>query len=178
MIDAVDGITTQDTHIAGFILEEMKSVAIVVNKWDAVEKDNYTINEFTEKIRHELNFMPYVPLLFISAKTGQRVHQVIPTAARIQEERLRRIQTSELNRIVRQAVERHAPPSKAGKRLKIYLAQQVRTDPPTFLFHVNDTRLVHFSYERFLENQIREHYSFLGTPLRLAFRPRDGKLGN
>ncbi len=177
MIDAVDGITAQDAHIAGFILDETKSVAIVVNKWDAVEKDSHTIHAYTEKIRADLNFMPYAPLLFISATTGLRVHQVIPTAARIQEERLRRIPTSELNRIVRQAVERHAPPSKAGKRLKIFLAQQVRADPPTFLFHVNDTRLVHFSYERYLENQIREHYGFLGTPLRLTFRPRDGSLG-
>ncbi len=176
MIDAVDGITVQDTHIAGFILDEMKSTAIVVNKWDAIEKDAYTINDYTEKIRHELNFMPYAPLLFISAKTGQRIHQVIPAAARIQEERFVRVQTSELNRIVRQAVAHHAPPSKSGKRLKIYVAQQVRTDPPTFLFHVNDTRLVHFSYERYLENQIREHYSFLGTPVRLSFRPREGRL--
>ncbi len=176
LIDATEGVTAQDTHIAGFILDEMKSAAIVVNKWDAVEKDTYTINAYTEQVRRELNFMPYVPVLFVSALTGQRVHQVIPTAARIQEERLVRIPTSELNRIVREAVERHAPPSKAGKRLKIFMAQQVRSDPPVFLFHVNDTRLVHFSYERYLENQIRQHYSFLGTPIRLSFRPREGKL--
>lgn len=176
LIDATEGVTAQDTHIAGLILDEMKSAAIVVNKWDAVEKDTYTINAYTEQVRRELNFMPYVPVLFVSALTGQRVHQVIPTAARIQEERLVRIPTSELNRIVREAVERHAPPSKAGKRLKIYMAQQVRSDPPVFLFHVNDTRLVHFSYERYLENQIRQHYGFLGTPIRLSFRPREGRL--
>ncbi|MBN2471127.1 MAG: ribosome biogenesis GTPase Der [Anaerolineae bacterium] len=176
VLDAVDGITVQDTHIAGMVLEEFKSVVVVVNKWDAVDKDTFTINEYTEKIQQELNFLPYVPILFISAKTGRRVHQVIPTASRIQEERLVRIPTSELNRIVREAVDRHAPPSKAGKRLKIYLAQQVRTDPPTLLFHVNDTRLVHFTYERYLENRIRKHYPFTGTPLRLTFRPREGML--
>lgn len=176
VLDATEGITVQDTHIAGLVLDEMRSVAVIVNKWDLIEKDSYTINEFTDKIREELNFLPYVPILFISAKTGQRIHQVIPTAARIQEERLVRIPTSELNKIVRDAMARHAPPSKGGKRLKIYLAQQVRTDPPTLLFHVNDTRLVHFTYERYLENQIRTHYGFLGTPLRLTFRPREGKL--
>ncbi len=176
LLDATEGITAQDTHIAGMIIEEMKSVAVIVNKWDAVTKDTYTMNVFTEKIREQLNFLPYVPILFISAKTGQRIGQIIPLAAQMQEERLVRIPTSELNRIVRDAVERHAPPSKAGKRLKIYLAQQVRTDPPTFLFHVNDTRLVHFSYERYLENQIRQEYPFTGTPVRLSFRPREGRL--
>jgi GTP-binding protein len=177
LIDAVEGITAQDAHIAGMILEAMKSAVVIVNKWDAVDKDTHTINEFTDKIREQLNFMPYVPLLFISALPGQRVHLVIPTAARIQEERLVRIPTSELNRIVREAMERHAPPSRTGRRLKVYLAQQVRSDPPVLLFHVNDTRLVHFTYERYLENQIRAHYPFTGTPLRLSFRPRDGKLG-
>ncbi len=176
LIDATEGITAQDTHIAGMVKDEMKSTAIVVNKWDAIDKDTYTINEYSDQIRNELNFMPYVPLLFISAKTGQRVHQVIPTAARIQEERLIRIKTADLNKLVRNAVQRHAPPSKSGRRLKIYLAQQVRTDPPTLLFHVNDTRLVHFSYERYLENKIREEYGFLGTPLRLSFRSRGGNL--
>ena len=177
LIDATEGITAQDTHIAGMILEAMKSTVVIVNKWDAVDKDAYTINDFTERIRQELNFMPYVPLIFISALTGQRVHQVIPTAARVQEERLVRIPTSELNRIVRAAIDRHAPPSKSGHRLKIFMAQQVRSNPPVLLFHVNDTRLVHFTYERYLENQIREVYPFTGTPLRLSFRPRDGGLG-
>ena len=176
VLDATDGITVQDTHIAGMVLEEHKSVVVVVNKWDAVEKDTYTVNDHTAKIREELNFLPYAPILFISAKSGQRVHQVIPSAARVQEERLVRIPTSELNRIVREAVDRHAPPSKSGKRLKIYLAQQIRTDPPMILFHVNDTRLVHFTYERYLENRIRAQYPFTGTPLRLTFRPREGML--
>ncbi len=176
LLDAVEGITAQDTHIAGMIIDEMKSVAVIVNKWDALPKDTYTMSTFTAKIREQLNFLPYVPILFISALSGQRVGQILPLAAQMQEERLVRIPTGELNRIIRNAVERHAPPSKAGKRLKIYLAQQVRTDPPTFLFHVNDTRLVHFSYERYQENQIRREYSFTGTPIRLSFRPREGWL--
>ncbi len=176
VLDATTGITDQDAHIAGMIKDELKSCAVIVNKWDLVDKDTYTINDYTNKIREDLNFLPYVPLLFVSAKTGQRVNQLIATAARIQEERLVRIPTSELNRIVRDAVEGHAPPSHAGKRLKIFLAQQVRTDPPTILFHVNDTRLMHFTYERYLENQIRAQYSFVGTPIRLTFRPRGGSL--
>ncbi len=175
LLDAEEGITAQDAHIAGLILEEMKSVIVVVNKWDTVEKTTYTLNEFEAQIRQQLNFMPYVPILFISARTGQRIHLVLPTAARVHEERLVRIPTSELNRIVRDAVEHHAPPSRAGRQLKIFMAQQVRVDPPTFLFHVNDRRLVHFSYERYLENRIRAHYSFLGTPIRLSFRARGSK---
>ncbi len=170
LLDAVEGIAAQDAHIAGMVLEKNRSVVVVVNKWDAVEKDSYTMNLFSEKVRDQLHFMDYVPTLFISAKTGQRVDQVLPTALRVQEERLVRIPTSELNRIVREAVSKHAAPSKTGRRLKIYYATQVNTEPPTFLFHVNDPKLVHFTYRRFLENQIREHYAFLGTPLRLSFR--------
>jgi GTP-binding protein len=116
--------------------------------------------------------MDYVPVLFVSAKMGTRVDHVLPTAVRVQEERLIRIPTSELNRIIRQAMEKQAPPTKAGKRLNIYYATQPRTDPPTFVFHVNDPDLVHFSYERYLENQLRASYGFLGTPLRLSFRQR------
>jgi len=172
LIDATEGITAQDTHIAGMILEKMKSVIVIVNKWDAIQKDTWTMPAFTEHIRTELNFLDYVPVLFISAKTGKRVGQVIPTALKVQEERLRRVATSDINRIIRDALSTHAPPSKAGKRLKIYYGSQVRTDPPTFLFHVNDTRIVHFSYVRFLENRIRNKFGFLGTPLRLSFRER------
>lgn len=172
LIDATEGITAQDTHIAGMILEKMKSVIVIVNKWDAIQKDTWTMPMFTEHVRTELNFLDYVPVLFISAKTGKRVGQVIPTALTVQEERLRRVATSDINRIIRDALSMHAPPSKAGKRLKIYYASQVRTDPPTFLFHVNDTRIVHFSYVRFLENRIRNKFGFLGTPLRLSFRER------
>jgi len=173
LIDATEGVTQQDAHIAGMIQEAMKSAVIVVNKWDLIEKDAQTMNEYMDKVRRDLAFMPYVPVLFISAKTGQRIHTVLETAVQVQEERMVRIPTSELNEIVREAMLRHAPATRQPRPLKIFLAQQVRVDPPTFLFHVNDTRLVHFSYERYLENQIRRHYPFTGTPIRLSFRPRD-----
>jgi GTP-binding protein len=170
LIDATENVTAQDTHIAGMAIDKAKSVVVIVNKWDAIDKDAHTMPAFTEHIRQELNFMDYVPVLFISAKTGLRVSQVIPTALQVQEERLRRIPTGQLNRLLRQALHDHPPPTRKGKRLRIRYATQVRTDPPTFLFHVNDPKLVHFSYMRFLENCIRAEYQFTGTPLRLSFR--------
>ncbi len=173
LIDAIDGVTAQDTHIAGFVLDEAKSAVVVVNKWDAVpDKTGKTMDDYTAHVRSALNFMDYVPVLFVSAKKGTRVDQVLPTALRVQEERLIRIPTGELNRLVREAMEKHAPPTKAGRRLNILYATQPRTDPPTFVFYVNDPGLVHFSYERYLENQLRAAYGFLGTPLRLSFRQR------
>jgi len=172
LIDATEGVTDQDAHIAGYILDEHKSVVVVVNKWDAIEKDTYTMVEWTKRIRSELKFLDYVPVLFISALTGQRVQQVIPTALAVQEARLIRIPTSELNHIVQEAAARHAPPSKAGRRLKLLFATQSSVDPPTFVFFVNDTRLAHFSYQRYLENRLREQYGFAGTPLKLVFRSR------
>lgn len=172
LIDAVQGVAAQDTHIAGMIIDENASVVVVVNKWDAIEKDTHTMVEFTRKVRSELNFLDYVPVLFVSALTGQRVGKVLETALRVQEERLVRIPTAQLNRLVRGAVERHYPRSKSGKRLKIYYASQVAVDPPTFVFHVNDPGLLHFSYSRYLENQIRAVYPFTGTPLRLSYRKR------
>jgi GTPase len=172
LIDATDGVTAQDQHVAGFVLEEWASVVVVVNKWDAIEKDSHTMALYTQMVRSQLRFMDYVPVLFISALTGQRVDQVLPTALEVNEARFERLPTSELNRLVRDAVARHAPPSKAGKRLRIYYATQAAVDPPVFVFFVNDLRLVHFSYERYLENAIRELYPFPGTPLVLRFRPR------
>jgi GTP-binding protein len=173
IIDANEPFTAQDAHVAGFILDELKSVVVIVNKWDAVERDEHTMVEFTRRLRTEFHFLDYVPVLFISAKTGQRCQQVLPTALQVQEERLARVPTAELNRIVREAVQRHPAPSKSGRQLKISHASQVRTDPPTFLFHVNDPKLVHFSYERYLENCLREEYSFLGTPVRFSFRKKN-----
>jgi GTP-binding protein len=172
LIDAVEGVTTQDTHIAGIALDKMRSVVVLVNKWDLVQKDSQTMPEYADRVRQQLNFMDYVPVLFVSAKTGQRVDHVLPMALRVQEERLRRIPTGELNRLLQAAQGEHAPPTRAGKQLKILYASQVRTDPPTFLFHVNDPALVHFSYARFLENRLRGAYGFLGTPVRLSFRRR------
>ena len=172
LVDATTGLTAQDAHIAGFILDAWKSVVVVVNKWDAIPKDNTTMNTFTQKVRQELNFLPYVPVLFISAKTGQRVDRVLPMALRVHEERLVRLSTSQLNQILHKAQDQHPSPTHAGRQLKIYYATQVRSDPPTFLIYVNDPRLAHFSYLRYLENRIRETYGFLGTPIRLILRAR------
>jgi GTP-binding protein len=172
VLDATAGLTAQDAHIAGFILDAWKSAVVLVNKWDAIEKDTYTMADFTQHIRQELNFMDYVPVLFISAKTGSRVDQVLPMALRVQEERLTRLPTSKINRILHQAQDRHASPSHAGTGLKIYYGTQVRNDPPVFLLHVNDTKLAHFTYIRYLENCIRQEHPFLGTPIRIVLRPR------
>jgi GTP-binding protein len=175
LIDATEGIASQDAHIAGYILEERKSVIVLVNKWDAVEKDSHTMIEFTATLREALKFMSYVPVEFISAKTGQRVGKVLPLAKQIYEERFARIPTSEVNRIVRDATSRQTPPIKSGRRLKIRYASQVAVDPPKFLFHVNDVELAHFSYQRYLENQIRAVYPFTGTPIQMEFRPSSGR---
>jgi GTP-binding protein len=172
VIDAVEGISSQDAHIAGFVLEAWKSVVVLVNKWDAVEKDTYTMNAFTDKIRQELNFMAYVPLLFISAKNGQRVEQVLPLALQVQEERLARLTTSQVNQILQKAQDEHPAPSHAGRPLKMYYGTQVRSDPPTFMIYCNDPKLAHFSYRRFVENRIRAEYGFVGTPIRLVLKGR------
>jgi GTP-binding protein len=167
MVDAEAGMTAQDAHIAGFILEAWKSTVVLVNKWDAIKKDTFTMDEYTRHVRQELNFMDYVPLLFISAKTGQRVDQVLPMALRVQEQRLARITTAMLNRVLRDAQDAQPAPSHAGRQLKIYYGSQVRVDPPTFVLHVNDPKLFHFSYLRYLENQFRETYGFIGTPIKI-----------
>ncbi len=172
MIDATTGITSQDAHIAGFILDEWKSAVVIVNKWDLVEKDAFTMEEYTRKIRADLNFMDYVPLLFISAKTGQRVDQVLPMALRVQEERLARLTTSKINEVIHKAQDAHPHPSHAGRQLKMFYGTQVRSDPPTFMIYVNDPKLMHFTYLRYLENQIREEYGFLGTPIRIVMKGR------
>jgi GTPase len=172
LIDAESSISAQDTHIAGFILDAWKSVVLLVNKWDAVPKDSYTMDAYTQHTRQQLNFMDYVPVLFISALSGQRVDKVLPLALQVQEERLVRLSTSQINRIIQDAQSRHAAPSQSGRQLKIYYGTQVRSEPPTFLMYCNDPKLVHFTYERYLENCIRENYPFLGTPVRLVFRPR------
>jgi GTP-binding protein len=172
MIDATTGITAQDAHIAGFILDQWKSTVVIVNKWDLVEKDAFTMEEYTRKIRNDLNFMDYVPLLFISAKTGQRVDQVLPMALRVQEERLARLTTSKINEVIHKAQDAHPHPSHAGRQLKMFYGTQVRSDPPTFMIYVNDPKLMHFTYLRYLENQIRAEYGFLGTPIRIVTKGR------
>jgi GTPase len=174
LIDALDGITAQDTHVAGFVNDAYKSAAVIVNKWDAVpDKETNTMNVFTADIRNRLKFLDYVPVLFVSALTKQRVSKILPLAVMVAEQRKLRIPTSELNRILRDAITAHPAPSRKGKPLKFKYATQAETEPPTFILFVNDKELVHFSYERFLENEIRKIYPFTGTPLRLFFRSRD-----
>ena len=177
LIDGMQGVTAQDAHVASYILDEWASVVVVINKWDEVEKDADTMDLYRKWVQETLKFMDYVPIIFVSALTGLRVHTVIPTALAVHEARFRRLPTGELNRIVRRALDRHAPPSKFGKRLKIYFASQPGVDPPTFVFHVNDPSLVHFGYERYLENQLRKAFDFPGTPLRMYFRRREQRPG-
>ena len=172
LVDATEPFTAQDAHIAGIILDKARSVIVVVNKWDAVPKDTYTIDSYRAMVQDTLQFLDYVPVLFISALTGQRVNKIIPLALNVHEDRNRRAPTAELNKVIRSALGEHAPPSRGGKRLRIFYATQVATAPPVILLHINDRTLLHFSYTRFLENRIRARFEFSGTPLRLAFRER------
>ncbi len=188
MVDAVEGITQQDEHIAGYILDENKSVIVCVNKWDAIESPDKIdraaknvagfglltekMREFLSIVQDRLNFMPFVPTLFVSAKMGFRTEQILPAALRAFEARAMRIPTSDVNRVLRESLEKHAPPGKGGRFLKFYYGSQVGINPPTFVFFVNDPAMVHFSYQRFLENRIREEYGFMGTPIKLMFKGR------
>ena len=172
LLDAQDVVTAQDAHVAGYILDENCSVIVLVNKWDAVEKDTYTMDAYTQRIRAELKFLDFVPVLFISALTGQRVDKILALALQVYQERMMRISTGDLNRLVEEIKVRHPPPHKGVRQLKLLYATQAGVDPPTFVFFVNDARLMHFSYERYIENQIRQQYSYLGTPLKLVFRSR------
>lgn len=175
IIDATTGITAQDSHIAGYILEAWKSCVVLVNKWDAVPNDDAAMEEQARRIHSDLNFMDYVPLLFISAKTGERVEEVLPLAVRVQEERLVRLTTSNINKVLIEAQDLQAPPTRSGRQLKLFYGTQVRSDPPTFMVYVNDPELLHFSYKRYLENQLRKHYGFLGTPIHLVVKGRREK---
>ena len=172
LIDAEDGVTTQDAHIAGMLIEESAAVIVLINKWDMVVKDTYTMNEFEKKVQNDLNFLPYAPILFISAKNGQRIHKILPTAVTVNEARYQRIPTAALNKFMRDTVSAHPPASKGGKRVKFFYATQVSVAPPTFVFFVNKPEWVHFSYQRYLENRLRESFDFPGTPVRFIFRPR------
>jgi len=169
---AITGLTAQDAHIAGYIVDAWKSAVVVVNKWDAIEKDTYTMENYIRLIRQELKFLDYVPVVFISAKFGQRVDQVLPIALRVQEERLLHVPTSALNEALQEAQVRHPAPSQSGRQLKIYYGTQVHTAPPTFLLYVNDPKLGHFTYYRYLENRLREKFPFTGTPIRIVMKPR------
>lgn len=172
MIDAVDGVTEQDTKIAGFAHENGKGIIIVINKWDLVEKDNKTFKTYTEKVMNKLAFLTYAPVLTISALTGQRTQKVLDTVNEVNEFRNLRISTGVLNDIVTEAVLMNQPRSVKGKRLKILYAVQAAVKPPKFIIFVNNRELVHFSYKRYLENKIRESFIYKGTPLIIEFRNR------
>ncbi len=172
VIDATKGVTEQDTKIAGYIDEQGKAAIIVINKWDAIEKDTKTMNEYIAKVREELKFMQYAPILFISALTGQRTDKVLETVKAVYEQACRRITTGLLNDILADAQAALQPPATSGRRLKIYYATQQETNPPTFVMFVNDQTLMHFSYERYLEKQFRKAFGFEGTPLKFILRER------
>ena len=170
--DASQGLSEQDVRIAGYAHEEGKPSVLLVNKWDLVEKDTHTIEKFKKDLLVDLAFMSYVPMLFLSAKTGQRVNRVLDLADSVYEQSCRRIPTGTLNDIVGEAVMVNEQPSDKGRRLKIYYATQAAIQPPTFIVFVNDETLVHFSYQRYLENYLRKSFGLEGTPLRLFFRSR------
>ena len=172
VIDATEPFTAQDLHVAGYINDEAKGIVVAVNKWDAVEKDTHTMDEFREAAAEALDFMAFAPLVFISALHGQRVAQVPETALRVIEEREKRVPTGQLNRVIREAIEAHPPFDKRGRGLKFYYATQPRTSPPTFVFFVNDPKMLHFTYRRYLENRLRDAFGFMGTPIRMSFRGR------
>lgn len=173
MIDATEGITEQDVKIAGYVDYEGKPSVIAINKWDAVEKDTHTINEYIKKIDTELTFMPYADKVFISAATGQRIDKLFELCAKAKENNEKRITTGLLNDCVREAITAVNPPSDKGRRLKIFYATQVASKPPTFVLFVNDTTLMHFSYKRYLENYFRKTFDFTGTPIRIMERERN-----
>ncbi len=175
MIDAQEGVTEQDTKVAGEAHNAGKACIIVVNKWDTVEKDGSTMKEYTLRVREGLAYMPYAPVLFISAKTGQRVDKLYSLIAEVYEQNHKRIPTGQLNSILAEATSRVQPPTDKGRRLKIYYVTQAGVTPPTFIFFCNDAKLFHFSYQRYLENQIREVFSLTGTPVRIVVRQRGDK---
>jgi len=172
VIDAVEGVTEQDAKIAGIAHERGKGVIIAVNKWDAIEKNDKTMNEFIRKIRNTLSFMAYAEVIFISALTGQRLGKMFDTIDMVRQNQNMRVSTGVLNEIMTEAVALKQPPSDKGKRLKLYYITQVAVKPPTFVVFVNDKKLMHFSYTRYLENRIREAFGFRGTPLKFLIRER------
>ena len=175
MIDAKEGVTEQDAKIAGIAHERGKGMIIAVNKWDAIEKDDKTMNKFTKDVREKLAFMPYAEMLFISAETGQRLPKLFDTIDAVIENHAMRVGTGVLNEILSEAVAMKQPPSDKGRRLRLYYITQVSVKPPTFVIFINDKELTHFSYTRYIENQIRETFGFRGTPLHFIYRERKDK---
>jgi len=170
VLDATELVTAQDMHIAGYIQQAVKGIVLLVNKWDLIESGNIT--EYNRYIRSQFKFMPYAPVLYISAKFGQGVENVMPQVCQVYQERLERIPTTAVNNVIQQAVAAHNLPRRGVKRLKILHATQAEVNPPTFVFFVNDASLIHFSYRRYLENKLRQAFGFVGNPFRLVFKTR------
>ncbi len=177
MVDATEGYTAQDAHVVGYVLEEGKGLVLVLNKWDAVERHERTADEWLHRLRREAPYLSWAAIVFASAKTGRSLDRVLGEAMRVADERLRRVPTGELNRVVGDAVRAHPPPPVRNRQPKVYYATQVRIGPPTFVIFVNDPELIHFSYRRYLENRLRDAYGFLGTPIRILLRRRESEEG-
>ena len=175
IIDANEGISEQDSKIAGLAHDAGKASIIVVNKWDLIEKDNHSIKLYSKKIKEELPFMLYAPILFVSALTSQRLGKIKETVDFIFNEACKRVSTGVLNDVIGEAVLLNQPPSDKGKRLNIYYATQVGVRPPTFAIFVNDKDLFHFSYQRYIENKLRENFGFEGTPIKIFIREKNRK---
>jgi GTP-binding protein len=173
LIDAETGIQAQDKHIAGYALENNKALILVVNKWDTIEKDQYTMNEWEKDIRKEFRFLSYIPIVYVSAKTGARVKSIFPVIDKTYENYDRRVSTSILNEVISEAILLNPPKAHKQKIIKVYYVTQVKTKCPTFVLFVNDTNCIHFSYYRYLENRLRERFDFFGTPLNLVLRNRE-----
>src|SRR5690554_3549900 len=173
IIDAEQGVTEQDTKIAGYAHEEGKASIIIVNKWDVIEKETKTMDKYHKEIRESLSFMSYAPILFISAKTGQRTHRIMELVNYVSNQHSMRISTGMLNEVIGEATLMNQPPSDKGRRLNILYCTQASVKPPTFILFVNDSELLHFSYQRYLENQIRKSFGFEGTPIRFIIRQRN-----
>ena len=175
MIDATEGVTDQDAKIAGEAHEAGKGIILVINKWDEVEKDTYTIDKFKKEVYNKLSYLTYAPIIFISAKTGQRVNKLYEIINQVASQNALRVSTSVLNEVLNEAIAVVQPPTDKGKRLKIYYMTQATTKPPTFVVFVNDKELFHFSYERYLINQLRKEFGLIGTPIRMIVRQKGEK---
>lgn len=175
LTDAVEGFTAQDAHVVGHVLEAGKGLVLVINKWDAVEKDDKTADDWLHSLRRDAPYLEWADIVFASGLTGQRVDRILREARRVAEERYRRVPTADVNRVVGDAVAAHTPPVARGRRAKVLYATQVAVAPPTFVIFVNDPELFHFSYRRYLENRLRDAFGFAGTPIRLRFRARAGE---
>jgi GTP-binding protein len=175
VIDAQEGVTEQDEKVAGFAHEKGKGCVIVVNKWDLIEKDDTTIGKYVDRIRIDLKYMSYAPIIFISALTGQRVVKVLNIVDEVVAQASKRVSTSELNKVIEEAARRHHPPSYQNKFVKLYFGTQIASNPPTFVVFTNHPEGIHFSYSRYIENKIRQAFGFEGTPFRLLFKERSGR---